>query len=126
MKQKHTKAHHTDAFLLCITSKSKIKIEDAAAGPDVLGGRHRFMEPDVLPIQQTVKEFHRTQRLCYITVITAVNTQGAAEKRPLNAILFAALVPETWHWQVSPQPWTAEAPKNPELQLDGLGLKECW
>lgn len=90
---------------------------------DVLGGKHRFMEPDVLPIQQTVKEFHRTQSLCYITVITAVNTPGAAEKPPLNAILFAALVPETWPWQVSPQPWTSE---NAALQLDGLGLKECW
>lgn len=79
-------------------------MEDAAAGPDVLAGKHRFMEPDVLPIQQTGKEFHRTQRLCYIAAITAVNTRGAAEKRPLNAILFAALVPERWHWQVSPQP----------------------
>lgn len=79
-------------------------MEDSAAGPDVLGGKHRFMEPDVLPIQQTVKEFHRTQRLCYIAVITAMNTRGAAEKRPLKAILFAALVPETGYWQVSPQP----------------------
>lgn len=77
--QKHSKAHHTDALLLCITCKSKIKLEDAAAGPGVLGGRHRFMEPDVLPTQQTVKEFHRTHRLCYITVITAVDTRGAAE-----------------------------------------------
>lgn len=116
MKERHTKAHHTDSFLRCISSKSKIKIKEAAAGPHVLGGRHRFMEPDVLPIQQTVKEFHWTQRLCYITAITAVNTRGAAEKRRLNAILFAALLPETWLWQVSPQPWTAKAPKNAELQ----------